>query len=308
MVASGNQSNESTSTMRDRAHNVAGRVAEKVQEAASQITGTGSGQGGVSSGGGGDREQQTPVTEKAKEQVSSRLDMGKEYLVDSVTGVAQALRQTGQHMRQEGSQPMLAQYADRGAEQIENFGGYLRRRDTSEIVADVEGFARRQPMVFAGGAFMLGMLAVRFFRSNSQPQSQSQWASSPTANTRGSLATSTPPLTGRTGSAAIPGSAPAIPSSRPSEAQPAGGRTPTSSPSSSPGTGTNTGTRTAPGTAAPTPGSVSERPMPNPATRPSTGASTSGSGTATPRPEPGTRPAGGTPNPERPGTGGRNQP
>ena len=101
--------------------------------------------------------------EQAAEQVTSRMDMGKDYVVEAVSGVAQALRQTGQQLRQEGSQTTLAGYVDRGAEQIETFGGYLRGRDSSQIITDVEGFARRQPLAFAGSAFALGMLAVRFF-------------------------------------------------------------------------------------------------------------------------------------------------
>ena len=43
------------------------------------------------------------ATETVSEQVTSRLDMGKEYLVDSMTGIAQALRQTGQHLREDGT-------------------------------------------------------------------------------------------------------------------------------------------------------------------------------------------------------------
>jgi hypothetical protein len=87
---------------------MAGKVVDKVQETASRLAG--SSQGGGTAGG-----QSPPVTEQATEQVTSRMDMGKEYVAETMTGVAQALRQTGQHLREEGAQPMLAQYADRGA-------------------------------------------------------------------------------------------------------------------------------------------------------------------------------------------------
>src|SRR5438270_801396 len=126
-MTSGSRSSESMSTMRDQAQNMAGKVVDKVQETASRLAGTN--QSGGMTGGGED----TPMMEQASEQVTSRLDMGKDYVAEAVTGVAQALRQTGQHLREEGAQPMLAQYADRGAEQIENLGGYLRRRDTSQL-------------------------------------------------------------------------------------------------------------------------------------------------------------------------------
>jgi len=159
---------------------MAGQVVDKVQEAASRMMGS--------------EEQGAPVMDQAAEQVTSRLDMGKDYVVESATGVAQALRKTGQHLREEGAQPALATYADRGAEQVERFGGYLRQRDTGQIVTDLEGFARRQPMVFAGGAFALGMLAVRFLRSGGQSQPTS--ASGSSSQSYGASSAGTPPTAG----------------------------------------------------------------------------------------------------------------
>ena len=43
--------------------------------------------------------------------------------------------------------------------------GYLRGKDFDRMVDDLEGFARRQPALFLGGAFMLGLLAARFLKS-----------------------------------------------------------------------------------------------------------------------------------------------
>ena len=177
MTASGSPSSGSTSEVRDRAHHMAGQMVDKVQEAANNMM--------------GGEEQGAPVMDQAAEQVTSRLDMGKDYVAETVTGVAQALRQTGQHLREEGAQPALATYADRGAEQVERFGGYLSQRDTSQIVTDLEGFARRQPMVFAAGSFALGMLAVRFLRSGGQPQQPSAPGSS--APSYGASTASKPP-------------------------------------------------------------------------------------------------------------------
>src|SRR4051794_16586263 len=108
MTTSGNPSSESTSTMRDRAHHAAGQVIDKVQEAASKIAGTDQ----QSNRPGG--SQSTPVMDQATEQVTSRVDMGKEYVAETMTEVAQALRKTGQHLREDGSPPTLAQFADRG--------------------------------------------------------------------------------------------------------------------------------------------------------------------------------------------------
>jgi len=308
MATSGSQSSESTSTVRDQAHNMAGKVVDKVQETASRLAGSGQGNG---TPGGGAENQSPPVMEQATEQVTSRLDMGKEYVVETMTGVAQALRQTGQHLREEGSQPMLAQYADRGAEQIEHFGGYLRRRDTNQLVTDVEGFARRQPIAFAGGAFALGMLVVRFLRSKSQPQSQTM---SPSSASNGSASYTTPPMAGSTGSRMTPGSTSSPPGGYTAAAQAdldsATAPRPTSPSRSNPGAGTtmNPGTPAAPGPGTGTPVAESERPTPRPPVTPSVGGTPDGSGSTNSTPNPGTRTGDGSSTSERPGAGSRNQP
>ena len=315
MATSGNRSQDSESTIRDRAHHLAGQVVDKVQETASRVVGTGRDSGGSGTGQG--NQQSAPIMDQAAEQVSnqvtSRLDMGKDYLVETVTGIAQALRQTGQHLREEGSQPTLAQYVDRGAERIERLGGHMRQRDASELIAEVEWFARRQPMVFAGGAFALGMLAVRFLRSSGQPQRQT-WPASSTMASGGSYSGTspmTPPSTTPHGYAGPGASTPSsVPTSVPSS-------TPTARPAPSAGQGAGSGLGTGTGTGTPTtppatPATPSEQPTPRPAAAPSVGGTTTGPGTATPRPDAGSQSGsqsgGSSPSSGSTGSGGRNQP
>jgi len=281
-----------------------GKVVDKVQETASRLAGT------DQAGGGGGGSDSTPVMEKATEQVTSRLDMGKEYVAEAVTGVAKALRQTSHHLREEGAQPMLAQYADRGAEQIENLSGYLNRRDTNQIITDVEGFARRQPVAFAGAAFTLGMLAVRFLKSKNQPEGQSarfSGSSSYGTSYRGS-SQSTPTTAGYTGSGGTPGSTSTRPGGYTAAAQAALNRSqvtqttmpPRTAPSrsASSDSGMNPGTPAAPGPGAGAPGTQTERPTPRPTATPSFGGVPAGPGSQT----------GGSSTSERTGTGTRSQP
>ena len=71
--------------------------------------------------------------EQAVEQATSRLDMGKDFVAETMKDIAQALRQTGQHLREDGNRPMVAQYADRGAEQIEHLGAIFAAAQTRTI-------------------------------------------------------------------------------------------------------------------------------------------------------------------------------
>jgi hypothetical protein len=296
MTASGNQSSDSMSTARDRAHNMAGRVVDKVQETASRIAGTVQDvtmPPGNQAGG-----QSEPLMDQATDQITSRLDMGKEYVAGTMTGVAQALRQTGQHLREEGAQPMLASYADRGAEQIERFGSYLRHREASQLVEDVEQFARRQPLAFAGSAFALGMLAVRFIRSERPTRGQA--STSPMSASAGSVS----------GAGFSSNTSSTPPGGYTAAAQAALHRTPASQSDGGPGQapGMNPGTPAAPGPGAGIPGTQSERPTPRPVSAPSVGASAASTGTTPPKPAPSAQTGGGSSTSERTGSGSRNQP
>jgi len=308
MSVSGNQSNES-SGMRDRAQDMAGRVVDKVQETASRIAGTG--QSGGAAGGGTSGGQGTPVMEQAAEQVTSRMDMGKEYVVEAVTGVAQALRQTGQHLRDEGAQPTLAQYADRGAEQIETLGGYLRKRDTNQIMTDIEGFARRQPMVFAGSAFALGMLAVRFFRTESPATRQTPISGAATsygASSYGAASPTPSPSMGRSTSTTTPGAATPMPRTSPETGQTTPNRpSPTTSPSSPvggrSGTGSSIGTPGTPTTPGTGSGTSGTQPTRTPQAPPPVSDTPADARTTTRLPNRSAQSEGASPTSERPGAG-----
>jgi len=107
------------------------------------------------------------VADQVKQQATSQLSSQKDRAVESLGTVADALRQTGKHLH-ENNQHGLEQYANKAAERVEQFSGQLRGKDVQEIVRDVERYARRQPTLFLGGAFALGLLGARFLKSTAQ--------------------------------------------------------------------------------------------------------------------------------------------
>ncbi len=113
------------------------------------------------------KQQAGEVVDQAKQQATSQLSAQKDRLVDSLGTVADALRQSGKHLR-ENEQQGFAQYADKAAERVEQFSGQLRGKDVQEIVRDVERYARQQPALVLGGAFVLGLLGARFLKSTAQ--------------------------------------------------------------------------------------------------------------------------------------------
>jgi hypothetical protein len=110
------------------------------------------------------RQTAGQVVNQARGQVMSQLESQKERAAGGLGAVAQALRQTGEHLRGHDQAP-FGQVADRAADTLEQFTGFLNSRDARQLIGEVERFAQTQPALFLGGAFTLGLLAARFFKS-----------------------------------------------------------------------------------------------------------------------------------------------
>ncbi len=121
------------------------------------------------------QEKAGQVVDQAKEQATTQISTQKDRVVESMSAVADALRHTSQHLRQNDQQG-IAQYAEKAADRVEQFTGQLRHKDVQTMVRDVESYARRQPAVFLGGAFALGLLAARFLTSTAQREDDNGYA------------------------------------------------------------------------------------------------------------------------------------
>jgi uncharacterized protein YjbJ (UPF0337 family) len=128
------------------------QTADQAKEAVSQVAGQA-------------KEAASNVAGQAKDQMATRLSSEKTRAVHSLGSVAEALRQTGQQLREQNAE-IPTQYIDRVASEVERVSGYLERRDMGQLVQDVEQFARRQPTLFLGGAFVLGLIGARFLKSS----------------------------------------------------------------------------------------------------------------------------------------------
>jgi ElaB/YqjD/DUF883 family membrane-anchored ribosome-binding protein len=106
----------------------------------------------------------------ATEKATTKLEEKKGDLATGLTSVADTIRQVGSTLRESdehsGISDTAAQYSDTFARQIEQISNYFERNDVRAMVRDAERFARRNPAVFIGGAFALGILAARFLKSS----------------------------------------------------------------------------------------------------------------------------------------------
>lgn len=103
--------------------------------------------------------------DRVRDTATSQLSNQKNRATDGLGNLARAVRQSTQSLR-DNEQGTVAQYVEQAADRIEQFSSRLRERDLNELMRDAEQFARRQPAVFIGAAFMVGVLAARFLKSS----------------------------------------------------------------------------------------------------------------------------------------------
>jgi len=105
------------------------------------------------------------AADQVKRAAESKLDAGRDFAAEHLGSVADALRKTGEELRSNDSG--LTDYMTKAASSVDSLSVYLQTRTLSQLMRDVEGFARREPAMFLGGSFVLGLLGGRFFKSAS---------------------------------------------------------------------------------------------------------------------------------------------
>ena len=122
-------------------------------------------------GAGEVKQQASNLAESAKglasqagEKLLSSVEEQKAAGADFVSGVAGSIRRAANEFDKD--LPQAAQYIRSAADQIGTVSDAFRRRDLNQLVADVQGFARRQPTAFLGAAVLAGFAAVRFLRTS----------------------------------------------------------------------------------------------------------------------------------------------
>ncbi len=111
---------------------------------------------------------------QAKDKAVSVIGDQKTNLATGINSVADSIRQIGENIGGKDDDSQIAalagKYGDSLAGQVEKFSSYVEDKDFKEIMGDVETFARRNPAMFVGGAFLLGVAAARFLKSSGSGQ------------------------------------------------------------------------------------------------------------------------------------------
>ncbi len=119
------------------------------------------------------RSQAETLGKKAHVMAKSTAAKQKNQIVEHLHAVTKAIRQTGQQLKKE-EEGLLGDYSEKTAQYVEKFSHYINERNVDQILRDTENLAKRQPIVFLGGALVFGMLVGRFLKSS---QDGSPWPS-----------------------------------------------------------------------------------------------------------------------------------
>jgi len=125
------------------------------------------------------QEQAVKIVSQAREQVTASVKTQTTRGANVATVLSSTLHDAGSQLRDQ-NEATVATYLDQAADQVEQIGTMLDSQDYGQLIGTVQGFARRQPVLFFAAAMAVGVVGAKFLRS-SAPQSSSPQQSGPDA-------------------------------------------------------------------------------------------------------------------------------
>lgn len=106
------------------------------------------------------------IVDRGRDEAKTILEQQQRRAADGLTGVADALHAAADRM--EGSEiGFVARYAETAADQVETWARRVQQRDIDDVLSEAENYARRNPEIFVGGAFLAGFLVARVAKASS---------------------------------------------------------------------------------------------------------------------------------------------
>lgn len=102
------------------------------------------------------------VAERAAGIGVDQADRVRIQAADGLHQLASTVRSASSDL---SDQPAIANLATTAADGTERVASFLRETDARQMVGAVEDIARRQPLLFVGGALLLGIAASRFIKA-----------------------------------------------------------------------------------------------------------------------------------------------
>jgi hypothetical protein len=140
------------------------------------------------------REATSSIVDRVKERAAAELKTQRDRASAGIGTVVQAVRQSTQQLRDE-NHDQLAHYVNEAADRIDLLARQLRTMQINDVLTDARRLARRQPAIFVGSAFVVGLLGARFFKSSSGGSQQRPYADESSRRAHADVATTGNPNT-----------------------------------------------------------------------------------------------------------------
>ncbi len=124
------------------------------------------------------------VADRAKSLLGDGLAERQNKSASAISDAAEALRLSSHSL----GGNMLVPYVEKVADQLKRVATFVENASPSEIGKNIEQFARKEPLLFLGGAAVLGLLGGRFMRASAETVASVAGAAVSTSS--GSTATS----------------------------------------------------------------------------------------------------------------------
>ena len=103
--------------------------------------------------------------DRVTDEVSRQAEAGRDGVANEISDMGQALRRAAEELR--SGSPQERTFGQM-ANTLADLSDTVRDKDLGEIVNDVSGFARRNPVGFLAGAALLGFAGTRLAKASSR--------------------------------------------------------------------------------------------------------------------------------------------
>ena len=112
------------------------------------------------------QEAATGLMEQAARTADAQASTTMTRVGETLETVATHIREAGEELR--ADQPQVAGLIDTAAERVEGAAAYLRDRDASEALENIQRIARSQPALVIGAGLAAGLIAGRILRGGAE--------------------------------------------------------------------------------------------------------------------------------------------
>ena len=116
------------------------------------------------------KELASEAVDRAKDFATGEVSQQREKSAGEIGKLASALHQTSEEL----GDTIAGPYVEKAASMLDRLSGSVRDASMSDAVRATERFARREPLLFLGGAFIAGILAARFLKSSERSGTDDQ--------------------------------------------------------------------------------------------------------------------------------------